>query len=454
MRKLHAGKMHEDKVHENKLAANELPARKPASKRVKALAAALVVLVGLVGLALASTCTHFDRHTAVDLAMGSAYRPAPLLNVAHVGPTALAADNQFQILAGDFHCHVSPPDWDQEANRDLNATVLLAKREHLDFVVLTPHVGARFFLHDDYRQEELADLAGLRDEIARQGAGAPLLIAGFEYTDHRHGHLGFSFGDLDQLLARHPSEQLAEHPEDFVSAWVASGGLVVLNHPLVTPLDSAFAIGRVNLSWRPWTAAGPFPPEIAAANRLAQGIEAYNLTAAHLRDRYLSHPGPGTYEETLTRIDREILGQERRLVPLGGSDSHEDHLRATSFVLATARTVEAIRDAVLAGRAGCACVIRALVHCGPARRSPTGSRSARPFSTRPSWRSAPPANASACWSTGNCGRSRARVRSPRFTSTQAPARSSAPRSTAAPRRRSTRTAPLPCARGRGRGPLR
>ncbi len=67
---------------------------------------------------------------------------------------------------------------------------MLAKQEHLDFVVLTPHLGARFFLHEIYLREELAALAGLRDEIARQGPGAPLLIAGFEYTDHRQGHLG------------------------------------------------------------------------------------------------------------------------------------------------------------------------------------------------------------------------------------------------------------------------
>ncbi len=131
---------------------------------------------------------------------------------------------------------------------------------------------------------------------------------------------------------------------------MAGGGLVVVNHPLVTPFDSMFSIARADLSWRPWTTAGPFPPEIEAANRLAQGFEAYNLTAAHMRDRYLSAPGPGTTQATLARIDQEILSQQRRLVPIGGSDSHEDHLRATTFVLASARTTEDIRQAVLAGR--------------------------------------------------------------------------------------------------------
>jgi hypothetical protein len=303
-------------------------------------------------LVTAAACNH---HTAVDLAMTSAFRPAVFefddsrdrgLGIAGADD----ADAHVRILAGDFHCHVSPPDWDQEANRDLAETVVLAKREHLDFVVLTPHVGARFFLSEIYRRQELGALAELRDEIAKQGPGAPLLIAGFEYTDHRQGHLGFSFGDLAQVFTRFSVESLAERPQDFVTGWLATGGLVVVNHPLVTPLDSMFEIGRADLSWRPWTQAGPFPPEIEAANRLAQGFEAYNLTAAHMRDRYLSAPGPGTTQATLARIDQEVLAQQRRLVPVGGSDSHEDHLRATTFVLASSRTTEDIRQAVLAGR--------------------------------------------------------------------------------------------------------
>jgi hypothetical protein len=302
--------------------------------------------------------------------MTSAYRPPALA----LGGAAADDDAArpgggapLQLLAGDFHCHVSPPDWDQEANRDLAGTVALARAEHLDFVVLTPHVGARFFLSESYRRDELAALGVLREDIAREGRapGTPLLIPGFEYTDHEQGHLGFSFADLDRLLARLSVDDLERRPQDFVSGWVAAGGLVVVNHPLVTPLDSMFAIGRADLSWRPWTHRedGPFPPEIEAANRLAQGFEAYNLTAAHMRDRYLSHPGPGTYADTLARLDQEILVQQRRLVPLGGSDSHEDHLRATTFVLATARTAEGIREAVLAGRVcvrdGRACSLRA-----------------------------------------------------------------------------------------------
>jgi len=346
----------------------------PPRQAARALAGALPLVFAAMGCGV-------DRHTAVDVAMGSAYRP-PTFEfedtrreprrggaAAATAPRPAAASDPYQLLAGDFHCHVSPPDWDQEANRDLAGTVRLAKEEHLDFVVLTPHVGARFFTDEDRRRDELEALRGLRDEIARQAPGGPLLVAGFEYTDHRQGHLGFSFADLDRLLARLSAPQLARRPQDFMQGWVDAGGLIVVNHPLVTPLDSTFAIARADLSWRPWTRpdaeTGVFPPEIVAAHHLAQAFEAYNLTAAHIRDRYLGPPGAGTYAETLARLDGEILAQQRRIVPLGGSDSHENHLRATTFVLARERTVEGVREAVLAGRVCVrdwrACTLRARV---------------------------------------------------------------------------------------------
>ena len=90
------------------------------------------------------------RHAAMELAMTSAYRPADVERAGFrdTGPGVPGADDvtaHFRILAGDFHCHVSPPERDQEANRDLAETVVLARQEHLDFVVLTPHVRARFF---------------------------------------------------------------------------------------------------------------------------------------------------------------------------------------------------------------------------------------------------------------------------------------------------------------------
>src|SRR3954468_5618283 len=123
--------------------------------RTTALAAASV-------LAAAWGCS-VDRHAAVDVAMGRAHPPpvqgfdlglAPRAAPGGGAPLT-AAPEPYQLLSGDFHCHVSPPDWNQEANRNRAGTVTLAKEEHLDFVVLTPHVGARFFLDEDARRDEL-----------------------------------------------------------------------------------------------------------------------------------------------------------------------------------------------------------------------------------------------------------------------------------------------------------
>jgi hypothetical protein len=127
--------------------------------------------------------------------------------------------------------------------------------------------------------------------------------------------------------------------------------VLVVNHPLVTPVDSIISMARADLSWRPFTTKlRSFPPEIAAVSRLAQGFEAYNLTATHLRDRYLLGDTEHTLLATLRLLDREIIAQQRRMSPVGGSDSHSSHLRATTFVLARERTERAIRDALVGGR--------------------------------------------------------------------------------------------------------
>src|SRR6185295_9647533 len=162
--------------------------------------------------------------------------------------------------------------------------------------------------------------------------------------------IGAAFADLRKILDEVPASIARQHPERFFERFVLSGGLLVVNHPLVTPLDSMFSIARADLSWRPFTAAGPFPPEISAVNHLAQAFEAYNLTATHLRDRYLLGDTEYTLQRTLGRLDQEIVAQQRRMTPVGGSDSHTHHLRATTFVLSRSRTEAGIHDALLAGR--------------------------------------------------------------------------------------------------------
>src|SRR5215813_7486463 len=79
------------------------------------------------------------EHYAVDAVMSSAYRPPK--------PTELARADKapYLVLGGDFHCHVTPPDDPGHVSRTLAETVALAKKEGVDFVVLTPHVPARFY---------------------------------------------------------------------------------------------------------------------------------------------------------------------------------------------------------------------------------------------------------------------------------------------------------------------
>ena len=316
-----------------------LPMPAPALSKTLVLAA-----LGLVA------CGRPATHYAVDSAMTSAYRADPGARY------DVGEGRRYQLLAGDMHCHVSPPDHPSEASRSPEETVRLAAEEGLDFVVLTPHVRARFFQDAGERDGVVRALARLRDAIdeaaERDGQGRTTFAYGFEYTDHSYGHLGVAFANLESVFAAVPAAMLRREPARFFEEYAARGGLLIINHPLVLPLDSFISIARANLSWRPFVAGdhGTFPAEIMAATRLAHGIEAYNLTVTHLRDRYLLGDTDRTLLETLRLMDHQILLQGRRMIPTGGTDSHSDHLRSVLFVLSEGRTQAAIRDAIAAGR--------------------------------------------------------------------------------------------------------
>lgn len=313
-------------------------------------AAAWMVGLAAVGAAGASSsCTRRQVvDSVVDATMTSAYRADPL-DATAASPAARGHGGRL-LLAGDLHCHVSPPDDPSHVSRGVAETVELARDERLDFVMLTPHVASRFFQDAGERAEVVAAQRRLAAALDRAGTGGVLFVRGFEYTDYRYGHVGAGLVDLERVLADVPVDVARRHPARFFEAIAARGGVIVVNHPLVTPLDSMISMARADLSWRPWTARGPFPPEIRAANRLAHGFEAYNLTATHLRDRWLVGDTERTLRGTLARLDREIVTQRRRIAPVGGSDSHSSHLRATTFVLADSRTEAGVREALRAGR--------------------------------------------------------------------------------------------------------
>lgn len=102
--------------------------------------------------------------------------------------------------------------------------------------------------------------AHLREALAGRPAGDTLFLLGMEYTDHRYGHVSASLADVEAVLDELPIEEAHLHPERYFERFVARGGLLVVDHPLVTPLDSIVRIARADLSWRPFTSSGPFPP--------------------------------------------------------------------------------------------------------------------------------------------------------------------------------------------------
>jgi hypothetical protein len=272
------------------------------------------------------------------MAMASAYRP----------PRPEQRPG-FVLLAGDLHCHVSPPDDPTHVSRGLAETVALARQEHLDFVLLTPHVVARFFDYDN-RRDGIVSASRAIEEAVRDLAPDLLVAMGAEYTDFEYGHLTMGFADIEAILATLPREEARTHPERFFERWVSAGGILIVNHPFLTPTESPFESTQLNLSWRPFLESGPFPREIEAASRMAQGIETYNLGVSHLRDGYLLHDPARSLGRATNVVQRIARLRGRRVAAIGGTDSHSSHLRAVTFVLAETRSLSGIRDAILGGR--------------------------------------------------------------------------------------------------------
>lgn len=304
----------------------------------------------IIAIISGSGCARPTSHYFVDALLSSAHHPGRFVSNTTSTSDGGSAYSKYLILAGDLHCHVTPPDAPFHVSRTLSETVSLARDEGLDFVVLSPHVRARFFLDEESRQYTTEALSQLELDVKRLRVDDMLILVGFEYTDFEYGHIGVAFGNLNEALAQLSVEQARQNPGAFFESYVSGGGLLFINHPLVTPLDSSLPMANADLSWRMFTERGPYPSEILTANRLALGFEAFNLTVFELRDRFLLSDPHITLRRTLTRLDKEIISQHRHMIPVGGSDSHSDHLRAGTFVLAERKSSSAIREALVAGR--------------------------------------------------------------------------------------------------------
>lgn len=291
-------------------------------------------------IAFAIAATGCSTNQLIDLAMnGSSHATS------HQG---LRVGSRM-VLAGDMHCHVLPPDAPHHVARDLADTIALAKNESLDFVVLTPHVPSRFFMNDELRgwvietQQQLrAQIATLRPEM--------IVIPGFEYTDHRFGHVGAAFADPTEVLGGLSALEAIATPERFFEMWVQRGGILTINHPVNRALkDPPFLELRYDLSWRAF-GGGLVPREIAWITTHAQALETFNGTATHLRDKFILDDEDRSLREAAHLADQVARHQHRRFAAVGGSDSHGQWLRATTFVLAKDRTVEGVREAVASAR--------------------------------------------------------------------------------------------------------
>jgi hypothetical protein len=155
--------------------------------------AALLLVLGFV-----TGCTKAEL---LDFAMHTAPRAAP-------GPKRVG---EYEMLAGDLHTHVLPPDAPWHVTRDLPSTARLAKAEGLDFVVLTPHVSGLFYMVPDERDWVRRTQADLRVRLAALAEKDVLFVPGMEYTDGRYGHVGLAFADVADVLAEVRPEDPPQH---------------------------------------------------------------------------------------------------------------------------------------------------------------------------------------------------------------------------------------------------
>lgn len=287
--------------------------------------------LAVFALLLACACS---KNGMLDIAMSGAIHPAVSRDM-HVGDR--------RIFAGDLHCHVLPPDHPSHVSRPLEDTIALAEKEGLDFVVLTPHVYSRFFADPHERRWVTETQAELRAKIAALKPSM-LVIPGFEYTDYEWGHAGFAFADLDAVLDEAP---IGAPLTQFLERYVAHGGVLTINHPVLRPTPgSVFSPLRWDLSWRGFSQ--PVPEDVRWLTDHAQTIETYNVGVSWLRDHVLLGDPDRTLREATHIAD--AIGKTRRIAPVGGTDSHGEWLRPTTWILARERSMPSIRDAILEAR--------------------------------------------------------------------------------------------------------
>jgi hypothetical protein len=312
-----------------------------------------VVALGLGCAALLGACQSFLNYLSLE----AAFKPPPASKVAMQGT--------LRLWAGDMNFHISPPDDPREVRRDLRESMELLGKSGLDFVFLTPKIRARFYESSEEFERVRGQWLIVQQTLSSMAEPHPVLMLGAEYFDETNGSLSILGVDIPKILSEVSREELRVSPAAFINLVSLRGGVLILNHPLATPLsvpvDTSVRYASRDHSWRPLTRpSSEYPKDILAAHAIYDGMEAYSIPVSVWRDQYVLENPTHSLMDVVSKMAQESLRKQRRLVPMGGSDSRRNVIRATTFIAASERTPEALRRAILHGRV----CVRSPTPCG------------------------------------------------------------------------------------------
>jgi predicted metal-dependent phosphoesterase TrpH len=268
----------------------------------------------------------------------TSHEPAPAAEpVVTAAPDAVrdaAVPDRRRWIAGDLHMHVAPPDAPDDVAMSAGEIAEVAKQQHLEFVILTPHLWAANWRDAAWRRSFLASWHELA--AAARATDGITLIPGAEIGVTRYGHFGVSGIELATLPPT----------GDLLDAAHAAGAVVVVNHPFALPTRiHGIAASHYDMSFARWTHG-------ARGFAAIDGVEVWNLPLGLAN--LVSRPGGATGEaRAFEQADRVVHTERRRVAVVGGTDNHGHVVLPTTWVLAA----DASEPAILAGlRAGATCV--------------------------------------------------------------------------------------------------
>ena len=228
-------------------------------------------------------------------------------------------------LVGDLHVHVAPPDGAGHSALTTESAIAAARKAGLDFIALTPHGADRSF--PDPSDEKAPAISGqalaarlaASALLAAPAVGTPqarplVVVSGWEFTRDTPGHLGLTFFRVEDL------EKAADADKARIA--LGRGALVVVNHPFFRPVASDLPVMKMvtgDRRWRPFFGEGR---DDLAWNAIEVWHERSVLVQklhTGLGDKF---PGTQMAADSLRAWDEATRTQRRRIVGVGGSDSH------------------------------------------------------------------------------------------------------------------------------------